>query len=380
MIRMDAVFSTKVKGLQSAPARLSPPVPAHRARSCSIRSPRYVSHTIERAALGTETDSPAHSYNVRARATLILAGFFLAACASSAADDAAVAGETVVTEFNAPVAQSTGHYGYGKDASPAEVAGWDIDIRPDGLGLPPGSATPEDGEMMYEDKCALCHGSFGEGVGRYPVLAGGEGTLTEPRPEKTVGSFWPYASTLWDYINRAMPFAEPESLSDEEVYAITAYVLYLNDLVDYEFELNQDNLAAIEMPNKDGFFFDDRPDVLNELCMSNCKDPATITITSEPTLTDEPEPEAASTAVVEMSPGESTYQQACAMCHAAGVADAPILGEQAAWAERIALGRDALISSSINGKGFMPPKGGQTQLSDDDVTAAVDFMIERTAN
>jgi cytochrome c len=164
------------------------------------------------------------------------------------------------------------------------------------------------------------------------------------------------------------------------VYAITAYVLYLNDLVDYEFELNQDNLAAIEMPNKDGFFFDDRPDVLNELCMSNCKDPATITITSEPTLTDEPEPEAASTAVVEMSPGESTYQQACAMCHAAGVADAPILGEQAAWAERIALGRDVLISSSINGKGFMPPKGGQTQLSDDDVTAAVDFMIERAAN
>ena len=315
-----------------------------------------------------------------AKVTLILAGFFLVACASKAADDAAVAGETVVTEFNAPVAQSTGHYGYGKDASPAEVAGWDIDIRPDGLGLPPGSATPEDGEMMYEDKCALCHGSFGEGVGRYPVLAGGEGTLTEPRPEKTVGSFWPYASTLWDYIHRAMPFAEPESLSDEEVYAITAYVLYLNDLVDYEFELNQDSLATIEMPNKDGFFFDDRPDTANELCMSNCKDPATITITSEPTLTDEPEPDAASTAAVEMSPGESTYQQACAMCHAAGVADAPILGEQAAWAERIALGRDVLISSSINGKGFMPPKGGQTQLSDDDVTAAVDFMIERAAN
>lgn len=315
-----------------------------------------------------------------AKATLILAATLLAACASKAADDAAVAGETIVTEFNAPAAQPTGHYGYGKDASAEEVAGWDIDIRPDGLGLPPGSATPEDGEMLYEDQCAICHGSFGEGVGRYPVLAGGEDTLTEPRPEKTIGSFWPYASTLWDYIHRAMPFAEPESLSDEEVYAITAYVLYLNDLVDYEFELNQDSLASIEMPNKDGFFFDDRPDTDNEPCMSNCKDPATITITSEPTLTDEQAAEVTPVPVVEKSPGESVYQQACAMCHAAGVADAPILGEQGAWAERIELGREALISSSINGKGFMPPKGGQTQLSDEDVIAAVEFMIEQAVN
>ncbi len=315
-----------------------------------------------------------------AKVTLILATFSLAACVPKAADDVVVVGETVVTEFNASAAQPTGHFGYGKDASIEEIAGWNIDIRPDGLGLPPGSATPEDGEMLYEDKCALCHGSFGEGVGRYPVLAGGEGTLTEPRPEKTIGSFWPYASTLWDYIHRAMPFAEPESLSDEEVYAITAYVLYLNDLVDYEFELNQDSLALIEMPNKDGFFFDDRPDTANEWCMSDCKDPATITITSEPTLVEEPELEVASAAVIEMSPGESTYQQACAMCHAAGVADAPIMGEQGAWAERIALGREALINSSINGKGFMPPKGGQTQLSDEDVIAAVDFMIDRAAN
>jgi len=124
-------------------------------------------------------------------------------------------------------AEEAGHYGYGQDATAEQIAGWDIDIRPDGMGLPPGGATPEDGEMLYEDKCASCHGSFGEGVGRYPVLSGGEGTLTEARPEKTVGSFWPYASTLWDYIHRAMPFTAPESLTDEEVYATTAYVLYL---------------------------------------------------------------------------------------------------------------------------------------------------------
>ena len=170
-------------------------------------------------------------------------------------------------------AEEAGHYGYGQDATAEQIAGWDIDIRPDGMGLPPGGATPEDGEMLYEDKCASCHGSFGEGVGRYPVLAGGEGTLTEARPEKTIGSFWPYASTLWDYIHRAMPFTAPESLTDEEVYAITAYVLYLNDLIEYDFELTQENLADVEMPNKDGFFFDDRPDVKAKRCMKNCKKP-----------------------------------------------------------------------------------------------------------
>ena len=290
------------------------------------------------------------------------------------------AGESTVTEFNAPVVQSAGHYGYGKDASAEEIAGWNIDVRPDGLGLPPGSGTPEDGEMLYEDQCAICHGSFGEGVGRNPVLAGGEGTLTESRPEKTVGSYWPYASTLWDYIHRAMPFAEPESLTDDEVYAISAYVLYLNDLVEYDFVLSQDNLASIEMPNKDGFFMDDRPDVANDLCMSNCKDPATIEITSEPTPSEEPQTEVVGASVAEPSSGQSIYQQACAMCHDAGVGDAPILGAKDAWAARIAAGRDALVTSSLNGKGVMLPKGGQAHLSDEEVVAAVDFMIEQSVN
>ncbi len=132
-----------------------------------------------------------------------------------------------------PVSAEVGAYGIGTPATAGETAGWDIDIRPDGKGLPPGSGSVEDGEMMYEEQCASCHGSFGEGVGRYPVLSGGEGTLTAERPEKTVGSYWPYASTLWDYIHRAMPFPQPQSLTDEEVYAITAYVLYLNDLVPF---------------------------------------------------------------------------------------------------------------------------------------------------
>jgi len=154
-------------------------------------------------------------------------------------------------------ADKSGYFGYGQAATAEQIAGWDIDVRPDGKGLPPGSGSVEDGETLYEEKCAACHGSFGEGVGRYPSLSGGDGSLQDDRPHKTVGSYWKYTSTLWDYINRAMPFSQPESLEAQEVYAITAYVLYLNDLVEDDFVLTADNLAKIEMPNADGFFFDD---------------------------------------------------------------------------------------------------------------------------
>jgi cytochrome c len=276
-----------------------------------------------------------------------------------------------------PAWAKDGQYGIGTPATASEIAGWDIDIRPDGKGLPPGSGSVEDGEMMYEEKCASCHGSFGEGVGRYPVLSGGEGTLTEERPEKTVGSYWPYASTLWDYIHRAMPFPQPQSMSDEEVYAITAYVLYLNDLVEDDFVLTADNLASIEMPNKDGFFFDDRPDTSNTGCMKNCKDPASVKITSEPSITTLQEEE--SVAVVEVVPegGQKVYQQACLMCHGAGVAGSPMTGDAAAWSARIAQGREKMVSNAINGIGVMPPKGGQIQLSDEEVASAVDYLIKQ---
>ncbi|MDH4020032.1 MAG: c-type cytochrome [Xanthomonadales bacterium] len=276
-----------------------------------------------------------------------------------------------------PASAKDGQYGIGTPATDSEIAGWDIDIRPDGKGLPPGSGSVEDGEMMYEEKCASCHGSFGEGVGRYPVLSGGEGTLTEERPEKTVGSYWPYASTLWDYIHRSMPFPQPQSMTDEEVYAITAYVLYLNDLVEDDFVLTADNLASIEMPNKDGFFFDDRPDTSNTGCMKNCKDPASVKITSEPSIATLQEEE--SVAVIEVAPegGEKIYQQACLMCHGAGVAGSPMTGDAAAWSDRIALGREKMVSNAINGIGVMPPKGGHIQLSDEEVASAVDYLIEQ---
>lgn len=173
-------------------------------------------------------------------------------------------------------------YGLGRPATPAEIAAWDIDVRPDGLGLPPGQGSVLEGEEVFADRCAVCHGDFGEAVGRWPVLAGGQGTLTDERPVKTIGSYWPYLSTVWDYVHRAMPFGDAQSLSDDEVYAITAYLLYVNDVVDDEdFVLSRDNFLEIPMENADGFFPDDRPETelatFRDACMSNCKDSVTIT-------------------------------------------------------------------------------------------------------
>ena len=115
---------------------------------------------------------------------------------------------------------------------PAEIAGWDIDVRgDDGAGLPPGKGTVHRGAEVYAEQCAICHGTFGEGEGRFPKLVGGIGTLKHDRPELTVGSYWPFAPTLWDYINRAMPMQAPHTLSADDVYALTAYILHLNDIV-----------------------------------------------------------------------------------------------------------------------------------------------------
>lgn len=162
---------------------------------------------------------------------------------------------------------------YGRLATPEEVAAWDIDVRPDGAGLPEGSASAAGGEELYYERCAVCHGEFGEGVDRWPVLMGGFDTLTDDRPEKTIGSYWPYTSTLWDYIHRAMPFGEAQSLTNEEVYAVSLYVLYMNDIVELDQVYDQDTFAAIEMPNQAGFIMPDpRPDApLGEPCMSDCE-------------------------------------------------------------------------------------------------------------
>jgi cytochrome c len=166
-------------------------------------------------------------------------------------------------------AQAQSPYGIGRVATPAEIAGWNIDIGRDGRGLPPGSGTVSRGREVFDQQCASCHGEKGEGsVG--DRLVGGQGTLATATPVRTVGSYWPYAPTLFDYIRRAMPQNAPQSLSNEDVYAVSAYILHLNDLLPADATLDAKSLAAIKMPNREKFTGDPRPDVQNSACRSNC--------------------------------------------------------------------------------------------------------------
>ena len=179
-------------------------------------------------------------------------------------------------------AESAGALGIGKLATPQEIAGWDIDARgDDGVGLPPGKGTVDHGAEVYMQHCAACHGTFGEGEGRYPKLMGGNGTLTAERPEPTVGSYWPFAPTLFDYINRAMPLSAPHTLSADDVYAITAYVLSFNNIVPSDFVADRNSLPKVKMPNRDNFTWKDpRPDTAAKPCMKNCIDPKNVKIIS----------------------------------------------------------------------------------------------------
>jgi cytochrome c len=155
---------------------------------------------------------------------------------------------------------SSGRLGIGRAATPELLAAWDIDVRADGQGLPPGHGSVRDGAALFEARCAACHGAKGEG-GSADALAGGQGSLATPKPVRTVGSYWPYATTLFDYIRRAMPFDAPQTLSADETYALSAYVLHLNGLLPQDAVLDAGALPAVVMPNRHGFTGDARPDI-----------------------------------------------------------------------------------------------------------------------
>jgi S-disulfanyl-L-cysteine oxidoreductase SoxD len=166
-------------------------------------------------------------------------------------------------------AQTPSHYGIGRAATDAEIAGWNIDVGRNGGNLPPGSGSVAHGREVFEQQCAACHGAKGDG-GVGDRLVGGQGTIATPHPVRTVGSYWPYATTLFDYIRRAMPQNAPESLGNDDVYAVSAYILHLNGLIPADTTLDAGALRAIKMPNRNMFVGDSRPDVKNPACVTDC--------------------------------------------------------------------------------------------------------------
>ena len=152
---------------------------------------------------------------------------------------------------------------FGRPATPQEIKLWDIDVKPDGEGLPDGSGTAAHGKDVYAQNCAACHGPNGEG-GIKDRLVGGQGTLASAKPIRTVGSYWPYAPTVFDYIRRAMPYPSPQSLSTDDTYAVVAYILSLNKIVPANATLDRNSLPKVRMPNRDGFVPDNVFKLYNE--------------------------------------------------------------------------------------------------------------------
>jgi len=161
---------------------------------------------------------------------------------------------------------------FGQPMSEADLAAWNIDIRtPDGVGLPAGQGSVAEGKKVYEAKCVACHGADAKGGPMYGTMVGGIGSFTTNTRVLTPGSMYPYAPILFDYIRRAMPMDRPQSLTAHEVYALSAYLLNLNGLVPVEAVMDQTSLPRVQMPNRDGFLLDDRPDTKALRCTTNCK-------------------------------------------------------------------------------------------------------------
>ena len=322
--------------------------------------------------------------------------------------------------------QSTKGVSFGRAATANEIKAWDVDALPDGTGLPEGEGSVELGDELYEAQCAVCHGEFGGGGQGYPQLAGGNQdkdengivkTLKNQRidgkvdaPKRTVGTYWPVATTLFTYIRDSMPYAHPKSLSNDEVYAITAYILAQNEIeidgeeMDDEYVLNKEKLVKVVLANKNGFypnidgpnaqedvraFFADRAKNIGAgiRCMKDCKDPG-MDGKTEATLMKigyemkdvvppyayakdlPPEKEGGS-----VSKAEKMYDASCKLCHATDKMGAPAVGDANAWKSVMEKGMDKVLVNAIKGTGGMPPKGGNTDLSDADIKEIVDYMV-----
>lgn len=160
--------------------------------------------------------------------------------------------------------------GIGSPIAEEDLVLWNIDVNYKGDNLPEGGATAEEGEPVYQAQCAMCHGEFAEGTSYLPLAGGDMDSLSGDRPEKTIGSYWHNAPGVFDYIRRAMPFFSPQSLTNDEVYGIVAFLLNMEDLVESDVRVDAEFLRNLEMPNKDNFWSDNRPDVQNTRCMKDC--------------------------------------------------------------------------------------------------------------
>lgn len=188
--------------------------------------------------------------------------------AAAAAVSVALAGCTVPKAATAPAAAPAG---LGQPIAEADVARWNVDVRgPDGQGLPPGSGSVAAGKAVYDAQCAACHGAAASGGPVFGPMVGGIGSFTTDKRVLTPGSMYPYAPALFDYVRRAMPMNAPQSLSNDEVYAVSGYLLHLNGLVPADAVMTAATLNAVQMPNRNGFITDDRPDTKAVRCMSGC--------------------------------------------------------------------------------------------------------------
>jgi len=306
---------------------------------------------------------------------------------------------------------------YGRAATPNEIKAWDIDVRYDWQGLPDGKGTATAGDELFEKHCAMCHGDMGTGGTGYPKLTGGDITtltnqLVDPAngdepPERSIGAYWPYASTLWWYIKTGMPFPHPMSLTNDEVYSIVAYLLQVEEIqidgkdIEDDQVIDKKTLMKVVMPNVNGFYPDvngkDGPQKMKQFlsdpknygtptvrCMKDC--PTGKVVHIKASLDDgiyPPVTQVRDLPKEKEGGGEANskfaklYEANCNACHG-NKAIAPVPGDKEAWEPRIKQGQDTLYEHALKGFQGMPPKGGHMELSDADIKGIVDYMVGKS--
>ncbi|WP_457745099.1 c-type cytochrome [Sulfurimonas sp.] len=335
-------------------------------------------------------------------------------------------GMTGPYHVNPQVAKDAKHIFNGRVPTKKEYDAWNTDIMPDGTGLPEGQGTADEGSDIYDAKCTMCHGDFGSGGGGYPALAKGNAydlhkTLTNQRikpdtdgPVRVFGTYWPQVSTLYWYIKDAMPHPDTGTLTDDQVYALVAFILEQNEIkingveVDDDYVLNRKRFLEIKMPNRDGFepnidgphgrdnvrkYFSNPANFgaqkynlkdVKSRCMHNCQETtAKVVYIKNGGIHDfhPPMSDVRNLPAKKASTGgfdaKKAYTESCAMCHGADGMGAPVVGDKAAWAVYTAKGMNKVYHNGINGINGMPPKGG-SDLSDANFKSVVDYMINNS--